>query len=73
MASLTGSKTKDVESLASLQGIINFLTKEKKMIASLGNGWFKSSLKVILPWMRQFVSVVAAIIFDRFGFKILVD
>ena len=56
VATLMGSKTKEAESLASFQGIMNFLTKEKKVIGIIGGGWFKSSLKMILPWMRQIVS-----------------
>ncbi len=51
-----GSKTKEAESLASFQAIMNFLSKEKKIIGLIGGGWFKSSLKMILPWMRQIVS-----------------
>jgi hypothetical protein len=58
LATLTGSKTKEAESLASFQAVNNFLSKEKKLIATLGRGWFKSSLKAILPWMRQIVSAL---------------
>jgi hypothetical protein len=56
VATLMGSKTKEAECLSSLQAIMNFLSKEKKIIGAIGGGWFKSSLKMILPWMRQIVS-----------------
>jgi hypothetical protein len=58
LATLTGSKTREAESLASFQAVNNFLSKEKRLIATLGRGWFKSSLKAILPWMRQIVSTL---------------
>jgi hypothetical protein len=56
VATLTGSKTREAAALSSLQSILNFLSKEKALINSIGAGWFKSSLKAILPWMRQIVS-----------------
>ncbi len=52
VATLTGSKTKEAESLAGFHAIINFLTKQK---AVGGGGWLRSALKTILPWMRQIV------------------
>jgi hypothetical protein len=52
VATLTGSKTKEAESLAGFHAIINFLTKQK---AAGGGGWLRSALKTILPWMRQIV------------------
>jgi hypothetical protein len=61
VATLMGSKTKEAESLASFQAIMNFLSKERKIIGLIGGGWFKSSLKMILPWMRQIVSTGVAV------------
>jgi hypothetical protein len=63
VATLMGSKTKEAECLSSLQAIMNFLTKEKRIISAIGGGWFKSSLKMILPWMRQIVSIFVITIF----------
>jgi hypothetical protein len=53
VATLMGSKMKEAESLQSFQTMLNFLCKEKVLIGL--HPVFKSSLKVILPWMRQIV------------------
>jgi hypothetical protein len=53
VATLMGSRIKEAESLQSFQTMLNFLTKEKVLIGL--HPWFKSSLKMILPWMRQIV------------------
>ena len=55
VATLMGSRIKEAESLQSFQTMLNFLTKEKVLIGL--HPWFKSSLKMILPWMRQIVRI----------------